>query len=344
VTDVGTTRFGAAVDAALDWLGATQAATGELTSFASPLGDGEPVWVPDSLKFITALGVLALDPIDDDRARRIVDRAVDFLRHERESMALWRYWSSADDQFDFTPPDVDDTACCSMAVATRGDTTRRNVAVLLANRDPAGAFLTWLVPRPGWHRPGYWWAMRDELRGQVRRRRRELWETTEAFPDDVDGVVNTNVLRYLGPRAPRAAVDHVVAIVEEGREDDCDSWHRNRYTLYASLADAHRRGVPGLERTAALVPARIRERWEGSAGIAAPLDVASALLALQTFGGPDPLRAELAAALAERQLDDGSWERSIFYYGGPDEVFGWASEALSTACASLALTREDGTP
>lgn len=331
--------LGRTIDRALGWLGRAQSDRGELESFASPLED-EPVWVPDSLKFITALGAVALDEIDDDRARHIVDRAVGFLRSERETCAQWRYWSQENEQFDFTPPDADDTACASLAVATRGDRTRSNLPVLLANRDPRGRFYTWLTPRSTPLDPRRAWALRDEYRSAVRKRRDELWASTEANPDDVDGVVNTNVIRYLGPRrAPAAAVTWVRSIVEDGLEDDCDSWHRNRFTLYAAMADAHRRGIEEFGAVGPTICARIADRVDADGGVGPPLDTALALLALQGFDGPAHLRDELVGNLMGRQLDDGSWARSIFYYGGPREVFGWASEALGTAWALQALNR-----
>ena len=332
-------RTDATLDRALVWLHDAQAPTGELVSYASPL-EGEPVWVPDPLKFITALGAVALDEVPDDRAREVVDRAVGFLRHEQETMAQWRYWAATNDQYDFTPPDADDTACCSMAVATRGHGTARNRAVLLANRDPQGRFYTWLVPHGFRIDPRLWWATRDELRSAVRRRRDELWTTTEAERDDVDGVVNLNVLRYLGARAPRAAVEWVTAIVAAGDEAVCDKWHRNRYTTYAAIADAHRRGVPGLVDLGPTVVERIRERVGADGTVGAALDTAFALLALGVFDADPALRHRLADALRASQSEDGSWRRSIFYYGGPMEVFGWASEALTTAVCAQALHRE----
>ena len=326
-----------AIERGLDWTLSNQTPAGELVSFASPLEEPEPVWVPDSLKFITALGAVALDEIDDPRASTVVDRAVTFLRRERESCAQWRYWSQENEQYDFTPPDADDTACASLAVATRGDRTRSNVGVLLANRDDRGRFYTWLVPR-GRLGPRTGWAMRDELRGAVRRRREELWATTEAERDDVDGVVNTNVIRYLGRRAPDAAVRWVRSIVEDGAEHDCDKWHRNPFTLYAAVADARRRGVESFSSVGPVVVRRVTNRIDGGT-VGSAMDDALALLALQGFEGAPSAQDELARSLLRTQSDDGSWGRSIFYYGGPREVFGWASEALATAWALQALHR-----
>lgn len=332
------TRIGAGLDRLLD----EQAPTGELPSVASPLdGAGSPIeggWVPDTLKFITALVALALEDVPDPRAAALVDRAVDFLRRERETMAQWRYWSSDDDQFSLTPPDADDTACCAMAVATRGDRTGANRVLLLANRDEFGRFYTWLLPR-GSLDPRVWWGTRDELRSIVRNRRRELWETTEAERDDVDVVVNANVARYLGRSAPSHVVDWICSVVDSGHEHRADKWHRNRATLYASIADGDRRGVRGYDRVAGTIVGRIGDEV-AQGGPPAALDRAFLLLAAQQFEAPAHVRAALTDALVETQLDDGSWEPSIFYYGGPKEVFGWASTALSTACALAALQRE----
>lgn len=331
------------VDRGLDWLLRTQLPSGEIPSVAGPLdGEGVPVeggWVPDTLKFITALAALALDELPDPRAASVVDRAVAFLRRERETMAQWRYWSADNEQFDLTPPDADDTACCSLAVATRGDRTTSNTRLLLANRDERGRFFTWIIPRGRPRDPLVLWGLRDEVRSLVRQRRDELWATTEAQPGDVDAVVNANVVRYLGPRrAPPEVVQWICSIIDEGLEADCDAWHRNRYTLYASIADAHRRGVHDLAR----VGPAITERIEDAVGRGQPtaaLDRSFALLALTEFGGGGTASASLVEQLRATQRDDGSWQRSIFFYGGPDEVFGWASEALSTASALQSLHR-----
>ena len=329
----------APVRRALEWLAQAQAPTGELPAWASPLDQGEPIWLPDSLKFITALAATSLTAVDDPTASGVVDRAVAFLRLEREPSALWRYWSQANPQYGFTPADADDTACCSMAVAARGDVTDGNVPLLLANRDVEGRFRTWFTPHPGTRGLRWRRAMRGERSSEVRARRAELWETTEADPGDVDVVVNANVCRYLGPKAPAEAAEWVADTLRSGIEVGADKWHRNASTFHASVADAARRGVTAFEPLAGLVADRIDQRWTAGE-LEAPLDLAQSLLALQAFEAAPPLRAAIADTLVARQLDDGSWTRSIFYFGGPKELFGWASEALATAYAAVGLHAE----
>lgn len=327
-----------AVRRALAWLATAQAPTGELPSWASPL-EGAPDWTEDSLKFVTALATIALATVDDPAAEAIVERAVGFLRSEREPFALWRYWSTANEQFAFTPADADDTACCSLAVAALGDDTHENVPLLLKNRDRAGRFRTWFVPHPGTHGLRWRRAMRAERTAATRDLREALWETTEAEMGDVDVVVNANVCRYLGPSAPADAAEWVATTLRDGPEVGADKWHRNPTTFYASVADGAERGVAAFAAIEGVVVDRITERWR-SGSLITPLDQAQSLLALQAFSATTPTRAALARALAESQADDGSWARSIFYYGGPREVFGWASEALATAYAASALGAE----
>jgi hypothetical protein len=325
-----------AIRRALDALAAEQRPTGEFPSHASPLGESvEERWEEDTLTFVTALVVLALDRLPDRlRPDPVLAGARRFLRRHQEPGALWRYWAADHERRGFTPPDADDTACCSLALG--GEGTAANRPVLLANRDGDGRFYTWLVLHRPWPKdPRAWWRLRHELR--ARTRRHELWTSTEAEHDDVDGVVNANVLRYLGAEAPSEAVAYVRGLVEAGVEEGCDSWHHSRFALYASIADGRRRGVPGYEGLAPLVEARIAERVLDDGTVGTALDTGHALTTAVDLGCDPALVEALAGGLLASQHDDGRWARSVCYHGGPLEVFGWASTALSTATAAAAL-------
>jgi hypothetical protein len=106
------------------------------------------------------------------------------------------------------------------------------------------------------------------------------------------------------------------------------------------MADGLRRGLEQFGRVGPTIVERISSRLGDGSGAPTGLDCAQMLLAVQGFDGPRELREDLSERLVEMQGTDGSWPRSVFYYGGPKEVFGWASEALSTAYAIQALSRE----
>ena len=307
---------------------------------AAFLTSDEPEWKDDTLVFITARVVLALRRLPDDpKVQDVIDRANGFLKAQREPGGLWRYWSRDHERHGFTPPDADDTACASLALSDQGTVERTNTRILLANRDARGRFYTWLVPhRP---RPGGllgWWDLRSERFS--RSRRAELWTSTEADHDDVDGVVNANVIAYLGPRSPSQAVEWVADLIESDREEGCDSWYHSPFALYASVADGHRRGVGRFSALGDLIASKIRARLEPDGRPPTALDAGQALSALSAFNRRDE-RGSLAEWLVETQRDDGSWPRSVCYHGGPSESFGWASDALTAATAAAALARVD---
>lgn len=325
-----------AVPRGVAWLADAQLPSGELPAWGSFLRTGEIDWAEDRLNFITALAAEALAEVEAPTAARVVDRAAAFLETQREPGALWRYWSRENERVLFTPPDADDTACCSIAVALRGEATDANLRVLRATAAEDGRFHTWLVPHGRITDLRVRWLLRDERRPDTRALRSELWSSTEADPDDVDGVVNANVCRYLGPEhAPEGAVRWVASVVAEG-EDTHDKWHRRLPTMWAAVADGARRGIAPFAAVGGSVVAQI-EAWADAGADRRAIDVALALLATQRFVGPAPLVSRLADELLAAQRPDGSWPREVFYFGGPSEVFGWASEALTTAYAVAAL-------
>jgi len=331
--------FSEQVDRGLEALAALQMPTGELPSFATPLDQGEPVWVPDQLNFITALGAAAVDEIDHPTASRVVDRAVAFLQEEREGPGLWRYWSRGNAQVDFTPPDADDTACCSIAVGLRGHKTTRNIVVLESTRADDGRFHTWLLPRGRSGGMRTWWALRDERRAATKDLRTDLWDTTEAGPDDIDAVVNANVCRYLGGRPTTDDAAAWVASIVRSGTDSGDRWHRSPFALWAAVADGSRRGVAAFTKIGPLVIERITDAVGSDGMVGTSYETGLALGALTSLGADPAVRRRLADGLAAQQGDDGCWPRDLIYFGGPREVFGWAAESLTTAVAVSALWR-----
>jgi len=188
----GGTTIQLAIDRGVAFLERRQRADGELPVCASG--------TPDPAVFPTAVVAQALS--DTPAARHVRDRALDFLEAEMDPRGLWRHWPARHPQHTVIPPDLDDTACASAALAQAGRRVPANHDRLLGNRTSSGLFRTWVITRVEARHP-------LTLYGFFRR--------TSAKPFDVDAVVNANVLHYLGP-GPHAGpvVAHLAAIMRDG--------------------------------------------------------------------------------------------------------------------------------
>jgi hypothetical protein len=270
-------------------------------------------------------------------------RGLAFLRGEMDRHGLWRHWTREHPHHRQLPPDLDDTSCASLALAEAGESFPDNRALLLANRDRAGLFYTWLAPRLAW-------TGRRHLGVTLRQLAHAptLWlffRRTSAAPRDVDAVVNANALLYLGRFAGEEAVaEFLTAAVEQDREADCDKWYENRFVLWYFLSRALDGRSP---RGIALILDKLRSAQPSSA-------LERALAACATLScGASPDQSAIAALLALQQRD-GAWPRGALYHGGRARLPGggfaephpdtprWGSEALTTGFCVEALSRWSG--
>ena len=322
-------------------------ADGQASSGRIPVRTGLEMTIDDTTDdpsvFATAIVAEALERVDNPLAASTRQRAAAYLHSHMEEPGVWRHWTRAHPQYHALPPDVDDTACASVALRHAGLSFPDNRALLLANRDARGRFFTWLIVRRGSGVPS-----RAMWRIAVRRLARpvhaRLFWRTSAEPDDVDGIVNLNVLAYLGdgPHAG-AVVRYATEILEGGREAECDSWYRNPFLFYAGLGRCAAAGVGAVSELAPTV----RERIAAAAGSdgqigEGPQDTALALRALIELGIADPLRERASSYLEATQEDDGGWSAAPVYFGGPrhhPDVPCWGSRELTTGICVGALAR-----
>jgi len=268
------------------------------------------------------------------------DRARAFLLAQRDRHGLWRHWTKDHPFFRQLPPDMDDSCCVSAALAGAGSTEGADPALLLANRDARGLFLTWIMPRPRWTTAAHIRATLPQLRHLL-----TLWfffKKTSAAPGDVDAGVNANCLHYLGdfPGYERV-VDYLVEILRAGGEADADKWYENRFVLWYFFARAL--GRRSVEARALLLARLDAATPEGA------LELALSIAARQ-YCGAQPPESRVKALLA-LQAADGSWRRAPVYFGGrerrrdgrlapphPDTPH-WGSEELTTGFCIEALAR-----
>jgi hypothetical protein len=333
-------HLNAAIGRAAGFLHDRQLPSGELTCFMSTDPTLATDRRPDSSPFPTALIAYSLGFVDSPLARRTIERATRFLVAQMEGPGMWRYWTREHEHHSVIPADLDDVACVSYVLRREGVPFPANEELLLANRDARGRFHTWIVPRlpapldPRWWRVALWQWARPA-------RAYHFWKLNECERGDVDGIVNANVLLYLGEtQHTRAVVPYLAEILESGTEESCDKWHLNRFTFYYAVARAFREGAPSLAPLRGEIVRRIAERARPDGAIGGTeLDTALAACALLAWGEAAPELDRAIEYLLARQMERGEWPATAMYYGGPRKYYGWGSEELTTGFCIEALAR-----
>ncbi|HEY0412271.1 MAG TPA: prenyltransferase/squalene oxidase repeat-containing protein [Allosphingosinicella sp.] len=328
-----------AVEQGLAFLAASQLPSGAFNVFASPDPELAGGCVADPSVFPTAL--IAHSLAFCRAADAVRERACAFLLGEADRHGLWRHWTRSHPHAARLPPDLDDTSCAAAVLAQAGKCFPANRHLLLANRDAAGLFMTWIVPRLRWTTRAHMAVTLPQLRHAPTLA--SFFQQTSAAPGDVDAVVNANALHYLGREAGTAvAARHLLAVLRERREGQCDKWYDNPFAIWYFFSRAL---APGESEAGALIADRIAATPARSA-----LDAALAACSLRYWRRPVP--PLLLDRLIETQLACGAWPRAPLYHGGrkrrrdgafepphPDTPR-WGSEELTTGfCIEALLDR-----
>ena len=297
----------------------------------------------DSALFPTALiAHCLLHTQEHPLADKILTRTTTFFRHQMNYGGLWNHFTSIHALRNLCPVDIDDTACISAILHARGIDcpVPTNVPLLLANRNRQGLFYTWFVMRLRWIPSRTFW--RVTFRELLRPLESFIfWRTVEASRGDVDGVVNANVLYYLGDRPEtQPVIAFLLRIIAQQEEGKCDLWYLDPMFVYYSFTRCYRAGIKQLEPLRQPIIERILAQAKPDGRLGTTLaDTAWAVCSLLNLGSHTPELTAAVQYIIQVQAPTGEWPRWLLYYGGPKKLLGFGSEELTTSFCLEALVR-----
>lgn len=306
-------------------------------------GDNLEKWcIPDSTTFTSALIGSLLIPLKNYPAvEKMLNKVIPFLLYQKMRGGTWNFFTKWHKMFSLCPPDVDSTACISSFLKDMQTSFPDNLQMILANRNKKGLFYTWFTIRfnlRAGRSQTYWKLVLRELKHPVKSIL--IWKKKMSKRNDVDAVVNSNVLYYLGyHQYTDPVVNLLISIIEEGKESNCDKWYQNPFEVYYFISRNYAAGVSKLEPVKKLIIERIiaSAQDNGSLGTS-PVDTALGISTLIHFNYLDHhLLAQSVKYLIQSQAANGSWNMQALCGSGPVSPIVWGSHELSTAFSLAAL-------
>ena len=268
----------------------------------------------------------------------ILEKSSAFLQYQVMRGGAWNDHTILNPLFPICPPDVDNTVCASMVLRELGKHYPDNKALILANKNNAGLIYTWFTLRPKFNPiKNYWLLSLREFKHPFYTFL--FWKNTEASRYDVDAVVNANVLFYLGLNDQTThIVDYMLEIIENKKEDDCDLWYRNPFSIYYFFSRNYKAGISGLEPATKLIIDRIlvTVKQDNSFGESI-LDTAFCIISLINCGYDSLILDKAVLYMVSKQNRSGCWPRRGVYYGGPKKLRTYGSEEMTTGFCLEAL-------
>lgn len=244
----------------------------------------------DSSPFVTTFALYALEGIEDDKVKIITQKAIKFLLSEQEQGGIWRYWTSKNPKT--LPPDLDDISTISFVLQRHHVSFDDNLALINRNRNGDNLFLTWLG--------------------------------TE-FENDIDCVVNTNVLLYLGENDP-AVCAYINAMI---REDKFSSrYYLDKLSFFYTISRAFNQNIRCLGKNRKLIIDQVRRSQKQDGSFGNDLETALALNTLLNFDYNGDEIVSGIERLLQHQDRGGFWNREAFFSGYAPY---YGSEELTTA-------------
>lgn len=225
--------------------------------------------------FSTTFVVHSVNKIKNKRVEKIASKGLDFIRSKKEKGDIWRFWGTRID------PDLDDTSCSSYLISKNGEKLN-NKDVILNNRNEKGLFNTWI-------------------------RKSEV--------NDAEGVVNANVLMYLGENIHTVkACRWIVSNLLSGKGKELVHYYPDVPVLFYTISRAH--SIHDFECVRKHVPVLVEKAAEMIEGYVKKndfLNVAFLLNTLLNFNVSGKELKQYSRFFIKGQNSDGSWKSSLFF-------------------------------
>lgn len=335
-----TTLIEKAIYKGLLFLSKEQLSTGEFKSYRSTHPEMKENCELDSSPFPSALICYCLSFSEDKSSKMMIVNAINFLKSEMTGNGVWRYWSKQHPYHKNIPPDLDDMSCISSILKKNKLFFPDNKKIFYANINSHGLFYTWITPRFRFPKNLlHWRVVLKETMKPINLY--YFWKLNESNPNDIDGVVNANILNYLGENQYTVpTINYLIDIVKTNKEAHCDKWYLDKYNFYYFLSKAYYSGIKSLEpiREDCIRKILLGINPNGKTGNNI-LETALATCSLLNFKSNSKTIPILINTIIKKQTTSGNWNKIPMYYGGPNKYFGWGSKELTTAFCLEALIR-----
>lgn len=277
---------------------------------------------------------------ENQQARKILDRIADFLVSNRNPFGIWRHYTLAHQYEQFIPNDLDNSAMASHLLKNLGVETPDNRSLFLSNRASDGLFYTWITLRLKWNsNPTYWKSLWREFRHPIGQY--YFWKLMPCAKHDVDAVVNSNVLNYLGKSEETEPVfDLMKKVLEQGQEETCDKWYGRPILVYFFFSKNMSSENTELNALKPILRNKILSNLKADGSFFDNvLDTSLAIIALQNLGYYDDIPPLSVRFLLDSQQIAGSWAKRAMFYAKPDRTAAHGGEEITTGYTLEALFR-----
>ena len=324
------------IEKGIDYLHEHQYPNGEFCCYYAPDDKMQEWCVPDSTVFPASIIASCLLKLKHHpKVNEILKLTANFLRYQMMTGGVWNFFTKWNPLFKYSPADSDDTAISSIVLNSLGIEFPDNKTILTHSRNSKGLFYTWLVVRPSTNLR-FLKIMARELKRPWKTIL--FWLKHEVNRGDVDAVVNSNVLYYLGLNdSTKPIINYLLDVIKNNEEELSDNWYKNSILFYYFLSRNYVT-IKDLEPAKETILRRLTKlkNLDGSFGKSV-FDNALAISTFINFNIKNMEVEQAVHALIKSQSASGNWKRHIFFYAGPSKEVGWGSEEVITAHCIEAL-------